>query len=103
MNVKNKPIDEKEINFPEKFPSYWKIPKVIQNNLINLGLETLTPIQKLTFGYSFNYENKFFDNNHDLVWCAQTGSGKTLSIFNYICFIFIQWLWRYSTNNKKRK
>ena len=67
MNVKNKPIDEKEINFPEKFSSYGEIPKVIQNNLINLGLETLTPIPNLTFRYLFNYGNKFFDNNHDLV------------------------------------
>ena len=88
--IKQKKLSEEEINFPEKFSSYGKIPKIIQNNLINLKLETLTPIQKLTFGYLFNYGNKFSDNNnHDLVGCAQTGSGKTLAyLIPSVSFLF---------------
>ena len=59
-----------------------------------MKLEKLTPIQKLCFGYLFNYGNKFFDNNkndnnYDLVGCAQTGSGKTLAyLIPAISFLF---------------
>ena len=82
--INNKKLTEEETNFPEKFSNYGQIPKTIQNNLYTMELETLTPIQKLFFGYLFNYGNKFFDknnknNNYDLVGCAQTGSGKTLA------------------------
>jgi ATP-dependent RNA helicase DDX3X len=59
-----------------------------------MGLETLTPIQKLFFGYLFNYKNMFFDknktdNNYDLIGCAQTGSGKTLAyLIPAVSFLF---------------
>ena len=59
-----------------------------------MGLETLTPIQKLFFGYLFNSGNKFFDNNkinndYDIVGCAQTGSGKTLAyLITSVSFLF---------------
>ena len=92
--INGKKLPEKEINFPEKFINYGKIPKQIQENLYNMGLETLTPIQKLFFGYLFNYGNKFFDNNkndndYDLVGCAQTGSGKTLAyLIPTVSFLF---------------
>ena len=103
LNINNKQLNlfvngqklpEKEINFPEKFINYGKIPKQIQKNLYNMGLETLTPIQKLFFGYLFNSGNKFFDNNkidndYDLVGCAQTGSGKTLAyLITSVSFLF---------------
>ena len=87
-------LPEKDSTFPEKFNNYGKIPEQIQNNLNNMGLETLTPIQKLFFGYLFNYGNKFFDinkkdNNYDLVGCAQTGSGKTLAyLIPSVSFLF---------------
>ena len=79
--IKQKKLSEQETNFPEKFQNYGKIPNIIQNNLKDLNLETLTPIQKLFFGYLFNYGNKFYSyiKNHNLVGCAQTGSGKTLA------------------------
>ena len=93
--IENEKLSEKETNFPEKFNNYGKIPKQIQKNLNNMGLEILTPIQKLFFGYLFNYGNKFFDNNkndknnYDLVGCAQTGSGKTLAyLIPSISFLF---------------
>ena len=92
--INGKKLPEKEINFPEKFINYGKIPKQIQENLNNMGLETLTPIQKLFFGYLFNYGNKFFDNDkidndYDLVGCAQTGSGKTLAyLIPTVSFLF---------------
>ena len=103
LNINNKQLNlfvngqklpEKDINFPEKFINYGKIPKQIQKNLYNMGLETLTPIQKLFFGYLFNSGNKFFDNNkidndYDLVGCAQTGSGKTLAyLITSVSFLF---------------
>ena len=103
LNINNKQLNlfvngqklpEKEINFPEKFINYGKIPKQIQKNLYNMGLETLTPIQKIFFGYLFNSGNKFFDNNkidndYDLVGCAQTGSGKTLAyLITSVSFLF---------------
>ena len=103
LNINNKQLNlfingqkmpEKDINFPEKFINYGKIPKQMQENLYNMGLETLTPIQKLFFGYLFNYGNKFFDNNkndndYDLVGCAQTGSGKTLAyLVTSVSFLF---------------
>ena len=58
-----------------------------------MKLETLTPIQKLSFGYLFNYGNIFFDkkkvSNYNLVGCAQTGSGKTLSyLIPAVSFLF---------------
>ena len=87
-------LSEKDSLFPEKFKNYGKIPEQIQNNLTNMGLETLTPIQKLFFGYLFNYGNKFFvtnknNNNYDLVGCAQTGSGKTLAyLIPSVSFLF---------------
>ena len=91
--VNNKILTEEEIKFPENFSDYGQIPKIIQNNLCIMKLETLTPIQKLSFGYLFNYGNKFFDkiknNNYDLVGCAQTGSGKTLAyLIPAISFLF---------------
>ena len=82
------------IDFPEKFSDYGQIPNLIKDNLKTLGLETLTPIQKLFFGYLFNYKNMFFDknktdNNYDLIGCAQTGSGKTLAfLIPAISFLF---------------
>ena len=51
------------IDFPEKFTDYGQIPNLIKDNLKTMGLETLTPIQKLFFGYLFNYKNMFFDKN----------------------------------------
>ena len=92
--VNGKKLSEKEINFPEKFNNYGKIPEQIQKNLNDMGLEILTPIQKLFLGYLFNSGNKFFDNNksnnnYDLVGCAQTGSGKTLAyLIPSISFLF---------------
>ena len=93
--IDGKIISEKEEEqFPEKFSNYGKIPKIIQDNLNSMKLETLTPIQKLTFGYLFNYGNKYFDNNnknnnYDLVGCAQTGSGKTLAyLIPAVSFLF---------------
>ena len=93
--INNEKLSEKETNFPEKFVNYGKIPTQIQKNLNNMGLEILTPIQKLFFGYLFNYGNKFFNNdkshnnNYDLVGCAQTGSGKTLAyLIPSISFLF---------------
>ena len=82
--VKGEKLSEKDTNFPEKFTNYGKIPEQIQKNINTMGLQILTPIQKLFFGYLFNNGNKFFDNNefknnYDLVGCAQTGSGKTLA------------------------
>lgn len=82
--VNGERLSDKDTNFPEKFSNYGKIPNQIQKNLNNMGLQILTPIQKLFFGYLFNSGNKFFDNNKsnnnfDLVGCAQTGSGKTLA------------------------
>ena len=103
LNINNKQLNlfingvklsEKETNFPEKFTNYGKIPSQIQENLYNMGLETLTPIQKLFFGYLFNSGNKFFDNNkinndYDIVGCAQTGSGKTLAyLITSVSFLF---------------
>ena len=103
LNINNKQLNlfingvklsEKETNFPEKFNNYGKIPSQIQENLYNMGLETLTPIQKLFFGYLFNSGNKFFDNNkinndYDIVGCAQTGSGKTLAyLITSVSFLF---------------
>ena len=85
---------DNEINFSEKFINYGKIPSQIQKNLNNMGIEILTPIQKLFFGYLFNSGNKFFDNNnknnnYDLVGCAQTGSGKTLAyLIPSLSFLF---------------
>ena len=82
------------IDFPEKFSDYGQIPNLIKDNLKTMGLETLTPIQKLFFGYLFNYKNMFFDknktdNNYDLIGCAQTGSGKTLAfLIPAISFLF---------------
>ena len=55
--INNEKLSEKETNFPEKFVNYGKIPTQIQKNLNNMGLEILTPIQKLFFGYLFNYGN----------------------------------------------
>ena len=55
-----------------------------------MELET-TPIQKLFFGYLFNYGNKFFDknNNYDLVGRSQTGRGKTLAyLIPSVSFLF---------------
>ena len=92
--VNGEKLSEKDTNFPEKFISYGKIPEQIQNNLNNMGFHTLTPIQKLFFGYLFNCGNKFFDNNkannnYDLVGCAQTGSGKTLAyLIPSVSFLF---------------
>ena len=92
--VKGEKLSEKDTNFPEKFTSYGKIPEQIQKNINNMGLQILTPIQKLFFGYLFNNGNKFFDNNefknnYDLVGCAQTGSGKTLAyLIPSISFLF---------------
>ena len=91
--IQGKKISDKEINFPEKFIDYGKIPEQIQINLNNMGLDILTPIQKLFFGYLFNYGNKFFDNNKNnnyrLVGCAQTGSGKTLAyLIPSVSFLF---------------
>ena len=103
LNINNKQLNlfingiklsEKETNFPEKFNGYGKIPSQIQENLYNMGLETLTPIQKLFFGYLFNSGNNFFDNNkinndYDIVGCAQTGSGKTLAyLITSVSFLF---------------
>ena len=82
------------IDFPEKFTDYGQIPNLIKDNLKTMGLETLTPIQKLFFGYLFNYKNMFFDknktdNNYDLIGCAQTGSGKTLAyLIPAVSFLF---------------
>ena len=91
----NIPIPEKEEeSLPQKFSDYGKIPKIILNNLNSLKIENLTPIQRLTFGYLFNYGNKYFDhnindNNYDLVGCAQTGSGKTLAyLIPAVSFLF---------------
>ena len=92
--VKNKKLSDEEIKFPENFDNYGQIPNTIKNNLYSMKLETLTPIQKLTFGYLFNYRNKFFnknkdENNYDLVGCAQTGSGKTLAyLIPAVSFLF---------------
>ena len=82
------------IDFPEKFSYYSQIPNLIKDNLKVMGFETLTSIQKLFFGYLFNYKNQFFDknktdNNYDLVGCAQTGSGKTLAyLIPAVSFLF---------------
>lgn len=82
------------LDFPEKFSDYGQIPSLIKDNLNAMGLETLTPIQKLFFGYLFNYKNQFFDknktnNNYDLIGCAQTGSGKTLAyLVPAVSFLF---------------
>jgi ATP-dependent RNA helicase DDX3X len=82
------------IDFPEKFFDYGQIPNLIKDNLKTLEFETLTPIQKLFFGYLFNYKNMFFDrnktdNNYDLIGCAQTGSGKTLAyLIPAVSFLF---------------
>ena len=103
LNEKNKKLNlfidqrqlsEQEMQFPDKFSSYGQIPKIIQNNLNNMKLETLTPIQKLSFGFLFNYGNHFYDKiqkekNCDLVGCAQTGSGKTLAyLIPAVSFLF---------------
>ena len=103
LNEKNKKLNlfidqrqltEQEMQFPDKFSSYGQIPKIIQNNLNNMKLETLTPIQKLSFGFLFNYRNHFYDKiqkekNCDLVGCAQTGSGKTLAyLIPAVSFLF---------------
>ena len=103
LNFSNKELNlfigEKEekvegIDCPEKFSDYGQIPNLIKDNLKTMGLETLTPIQKLFFGYLFNYKNMFFDknktdNNYDLIGCAQTGSGKTLAfLIPAISFLF---------------
>ena len=82
--INQKQLTDQEVQFPDKFSNYGQIPKIIQDNLYSMKLETLTPIQKLSFGFLFNYGNKFFDKikkekNSDLVGCAQTGSGKTLA------------------------
>ena len=92
--IKGREANQNEINFPERFSDYGQIPKIIKDNLNTMKLETLTPIQKLCFGYLFNYGNKFFDNNkndnnYDLVGCAQTGSGKTLAyLIPAVSFLF---------------
>ena len=91
--VNNIQLNDEEIKFPENFIDYGQIPKIIQNNLYIMKLETLTPIQKLSFGYLFNYGNIFFDkkkvSNYNLVGCAQTGSGKTLSyLIPAVSFLF---------------
>jgi ATP-dependent RNA helicase DDX3X len=92
--INDKKLSDEETKFPEHFSDYGQIPKMIQNNLNEMELDTLTPIQKLVFGYLFNYGNKFFDknnknNNYDLVGCAQTGSGKTLAyLIPAISFLF---------------
>lgn len=94
--VKNEKLPEQKTNFPNNFSNYGQIPKIIQNNLNTLKLETLTPIQKLAFGYLFNYGNQFFyenknesDNIYKLVGCAQTGSGKTLAyLIPAVSFLF---------------
>ena len=99
LSVKNKKLylfinNQRETNFPEKLSYYKQIPKTIQNNLNIMELETLTPIQKLFFGYLFNHGNKSFDknnknNNYDLVGYAQTGSGKTLAyLIPSVSFLF---------------
>lgn len=103
LNLSNKELNlfigEKQekvegIDFPEKFTDYGQIPNLIKDNLKNMGLKTLTPIQKLFFGYLFNYNNMFFDknktdNNYDLIGCAQTGSGKTLAyLIPAVSFLF---------------
>ena len=92
--VNGQKLTDEETNFPNKFSGYGQIPSIIKSNLNNMELDTLTPIQKLVFGYLFNYGNKFFDknnknNNYDLVGCAQTGSGKTLAyLIPAISFLF---------------
>lgn len=93
--INNTIISEKdEEMLPDKFSNYGKIPQIIQDNLNSMKIEILTPIQKLTFGFLFNYGNKFFDNNnknknYDLVGCAQTGSGKTLAyLIPAVSFLF---------------
>ena len=76
INSKLKLFDsyDEEINtssFSKEFKEIAEIPNIIQKNLSILSFTEMTPIQKLSIPIILQ--------KMDLVGCAQTGSGKTLS------------------------
>jgi superfamily II DNA/RNA helicase len=60
------PNEGDKINFSD-----LSLSTELQANIKELGFTSLTPIQR----YSINFTGK----GHDLIGCAQTGSGKTIA------------------------
>ena len=90
-NSENQEVDTS--NFPSSFKEISQIPNIIQDNLSTLQFNQMTSIQNLSIPIILE--------GIDLVGCAQTGSGKTLSYLLPISILL------YSNNypliNKKKR
>ena len=90
-NSENQEVDTS--NFPTSFKEISQIPNIIQDNLSTLQFNQMTSIQNLSIPIILE--------GIDLVGCAQTGSGKTLSYLLPISILL------YSNNypliNKKKR
>ncbi len=90
-NSENQEVDTS--NFPTSFKEISQIPNIIQDNLSTLQFNQMTSIQNLSIPIILK--------GIDLVGCAQTGSGKTLSYLLPISILL------YSNNypliNKKKR
>ena len=90
-NSENQEIDTS--NFPTSFKEISQIPNIIQDNLSTLQFNQMTSIQNLSIPIILE--------GIDLVGCAQTGSGKTLSYLLPISILLYSN--NYPLRNKKKR